>query len=70
MAEILSTNRANERPYEGLIQPSQLATTLQSIMNAKLDLHRFWYYHENGLIKTIQTIVYNEYVSIKWTSLY
>ena len=34
-------------------------TTLQSVMNAKLSKHRFWYCHENGLIKTIQTIPHN-----------
>ena len=31
-------------------------TTLQFVMNAKLSKHRFWHCHENGLIKTIQTI--------------
>ena len=40
-------------------------TTLQSIMNAKLSLHGFWHCHENGLIKTIQTIPHNLYVSFK-----
>ena len=45
-------------------------TTLQSIMNAKLSQHRFWDCHENGLIKTIQTIPHNLYVSFKLTSLY
>ena len=39
-------------------------------MNAKLSLHRFWHCHENGLIKTIQTIPHNLYVSFKLTSLY
>ena len=34
-------------------------TTLQSIMNAKLSKHGFWHCHENGLIKTIQTIPHN-----------
>ena len=33
-----------------------LITTLQSIMNAKLSKQRFWHCHENGLIKTNQTI--------------
>ena len=34
-------------------------TTLQYVMNAKLSKHRFWHCHENGLIKTIQTIPHN-----------
>ena len=34
-------------------------TTFQSVMNAKLSLHRFWPCHENGLIKTILTIPHN-----------
>ena len=34
-------------------------TTLQSKVNAKLSPHRFWPCHENGLIKTIQTITHN-----------
>ena len=33
--------------------------TLQSVMNAKHSKHRFWHCHENGLIKTIQTILHN-----------
>ena len=45
-------------------------TTLESKMNAKLSPHRFWRCHENGLIKTIQTIPHNLYVSFKLTSLY
>ncbi len=45
-------------------------TTLQSMMNAKLSLHGFWHCHENGLIKTIQTIPHNLYVSFKLASLY
>ena len=39
-------------------------------MNAKLSKHRFWHCHENGLIKTFQTIPLNPYVSFKLTSLY
>ena len=39
-------------------------------MNAKLSPQRFWHCHENGLIKTIQTIPYNLYVSVKLTFLY
>ena len=46
-----------------LIDPRLVYTTLQSMMNAKLSPHRFWPYHENGLIKTIQMIPYNLYVS-------
>ena len=45
-------------------------TTLQSMMNAKLSKQRFWHCYENGLIKTIQTIPHNLYVSVKLTSLY
>ena len=40
-------------------------TTLQSMMNAKLNKQRFWHCYENGLIKTIQTIPHNLYVSVK-----
>ena len=39
-------------------------------MNAKLSMQRFWHCHENGLIKTIQTIPRNQYVSFKLASLY
>ena len=39
-------------------------------MNAKLSKQRFWHCHENGLIKTILTILHNLYVSFKLTSLY
>ena len=45
-------------------------TTLQSMMNAKLSQHRFWHCHENGLIKTIQTITHNLFLSFKSASLY
>ena len=45
-------------------------TTLQSWMNTKLSPHRYWPCHENGLIKTIQTIPLNLYVSFKLTSLH
>ena len=40
------------------------------MMNTKLSLHGFWHWHENGPIKTIQTIPHNLYVSFKLTSLY
>ena len=40
------------------------------MINAKLSKHRFWHYHENGLIKKIQTIPNNLYVSVKSASLY
>ena len=39
-------------------------TTLQSVTNANLSQHRFWHYHENGLIKTIQMIAHNLYRGI------
>ena len=45
-------------------------TTLQSVMNTKLSKQRFWHCHENRLIKTIQTIPHNPYLSFKLTSLY
>ena len=47
-----------------------LPTTLQSMMNANSSPHRFWPCHENGLIKTIQTIPHNLYVSFILASLY
>ena len=40
------------------------------MMNAKLSKQRFWHCHENRLIKTIQMIPHNLYVSVKLTSLY
>ena len=45
-------------------------TTLQCLMNTKFSPHRFWPCHENELIKTIQTIPHNLYVSFKLSSLY
>ena len=45
-------------------------TTLQSIMNAIFSQRRFWHCNENGLIKTIQMIPHNLYVSVKFNSLY
>ena len=45
-------------------------TTLQYVINGKLSKHRFWHWHENWLIKAIQTIPHNLYVSVKLTSLY
>ena len=48
----------------------KVSTTLQSIMNANLSQHRFWHCHENRLIKTIQAIPHNLYVSSKLASLY
>ena len=48
----------------------EITTTLQSTINANLGKQRFWHCHENGLIKTIQTIPHNLYVSVKLTSLY
>ena len=40
------------------------------MMNIKLSKQRFRHCYENGLIKTIQTIPHNLYVSVKLTSLY
>ena len=40
------------------------------MMNAKLSLYGFRHYHENRLIKTIQTIPHKLYVSFKLDSLY
>ena len=40
------------------------------MMNAKLSKQRFGHYYENRLIKTIQTVPHNLYVSVKLTSLY
>ena len=40
------------------------------MMNPKLSKQRFCHCHENGLIKTIQTIPHNLYLSVKLTSLY
>ena len=45
-------------------------TTLQSMMNTKLSKQRFGHCYKSGLIKTIQTIPHNLYVSVKLTSLY
>ena len=47
-----------------------LNTILQSMKNVKLSPHRFWPCHEDGLIKTIQMIPHNIYVSFKLASLY
>ena len=47
-----------------------LNTTLQSMMNTKLSKQRFGHCYKNGLIKTIQTIPHNLYVSFKLASLY
>ena len=46
------------------------STILQFVMNVKPNQQRFEYHHENGLIKMIQTIPHNLYVSVKLTSLY
>ena len=45
-------------------------TTLQYMMDAKLSKQRFWHCHENGLIKTVQTMPHNLLVSVKSSSLY
>ena len=39
-------------------------------MNAKLSKPMFWHCHENRLIKMIQTIPHNLYVSVNLNSLY
>ena len=40
------------------------------MMNVKLSKQRFQHCYENGLIKMIQMIPHNLYVSVKLTSLY
>ena len=45
-------------------------TTLQYMMNVKLSKQRIRHCYENGLIKTIQTIPHNLWVSVKLISLY
>ena len=40
------------------------------MMNVKLSKQRLRHCYVNGLIKTIQTIPHNMYVSVKLTSLY
>ena len=45
-------------------------TFFQSSMNDKLIQRRFWPWHENNLIKTIQTIPWSLYVSFKSACLY
>ena len=44
-------------------------TTLQSMMNAELSPHGFWHCHENGLIKTIQTIPHNHEFQVSFPLL-
>ena len=39
------------------------------MMNVNLSKQRFQHCHENGLIKTMQRILHNPYVSVKLTSL-
>ena len=60
----------NQSWFESDFAHALPTTTLQSKMNAKLNPHRFWPCHENGLIKTIPMIPHNLYVSFKLTSLY
>ena len=55
------------QPYTGIADLfiiGKSATTLPSMMNAKLSPHRFWPCHENGLIKTIQMIPHNLEISL------
>ena len=40
------------------------------MMNTKLSQHGFWHCYENRLIKAIQMIPHNLYVSVKLTSLF
>ena len=40
------------------------------MMNPKLSKQRFCFCYENRLIKTIQTIPHNQYVSVKLTFIY
>ena len=67
---MLVTQLASILFFEGFHTNGLGYTTLQSMMNAKLSKHRFWHCHKNVLIKTIQTIPHNLYVSVKLTSLY
>ena len=53
-----------------LVKVWSISTTLQSLMNTKLIPHRFWPCHENRLVKTVQTIPHNLYVSFQSASLY
>ena len=45
-------------------------TTLQYLTNTKVSQHRFSLCYENGLIKMIQTIPHNLYLSVKLTFFY
>ena len=45
-------------------------TPLQSMMNAKLSLHGFWYCHETGSSRWFKRYPHNLYVSFKSPSLY
>ena len=58
------------KTFLAVFKQSILNTTLQSMMNAKLSPHRFWPCHENGHIKTIQTIPNILFVSFKSASIY
>ena len=66
----LSYSIVYESSYANRLTKNNEITTLQSMMNAKLSKHRFWYCHENRLIKKIQMIPHNLYMSVKLTSLY
>ena len=60
-----------DRIIEAILLGKELnPPTLQSIINVKLSKHGFWHCQENRLIKTIQTIPHNLYVSVKSASLY
>ena len=49
--------------------PLKVRVVAHSMTNAKLRPHRFWPCHENRLIKIIQMMPQNLYVSFKLTSL-
>ena len=68
---LVMCKQENKIYHQSLIdRNSLLRTTLQSMMNAKLSLHGFWHCHEKGLIRTIQLIPHNLYVSFKLAFLY
>ena len=52
------------------VNPSVLGTNAAHNSPIFDEYHRFWPCYENGVIKTIQTVPHNLYVSIKLTSLY
>ena len=67
---LLSKTKFYYWPIYGVDKSGLPLTTLQSMLNAKLSKQRFWQCYEIGLIKTIQTMPHNLYVSVKSASLY